>query len=208
MEKSQKVTFESLNNKDIEFYLDNKGLELVNKYYWKNENFHLIYFSRKNHFSTDESELKDEYEKWHREIGTRYFNPEIKKFIVDLLPFRQRLRAANEIAKFINYHPLLTIKDQKNLNLIKKEISDKYFRNSVFNTFMGIMVILAFSRNQAASEKKPLALIIKKNYFLSISLLFISFLVLDYSFRLRKYKIFLDSLSEKNMTERYFANYL
>jgi hypothetical protein len=208
MEKSQKVTFESLNNKDLEFYLDNKGLELVNKYYWKNENFHLIYFSRKNHFSTDESELKDEYEKWHREIGTLYFNPDLKKFVVDILPFRQRLKAANEIAKFVNYHPLLTIKDQKNLNLIKKEISDKYFRNSVFNTFMGIMVILAFSRNQAASEKKPLALIIKKNYFLSISLLFISFLVLDYSFRLRKYKIFLDSLSEKNMTERYFANYL
>ena len=67
----------------------------------------------------------------------------------------------------------LNLADLKNINLIKKEISDRYFRNSVFNTVCGIFVISAFSRRQSMREKKPLSVVIRRNYLMSISLLFI-----------------------------------
>jgi hypothetical protein len=154
MDKAKKVTFESLEKLEGESIFPDDSLDLVNKDLWNKENFHYIFHQRRKQFTKDENLLKEEFNTWHKEMGTTYFNPEIKKFIIDLLPRKQKLKAANDIAKFINYHPLLTLKDQKNLNLIKKELADKYFRNSVFNTICGTFVILTVNMKNSYERKK------------------------------------------------------
>lgn len=204
----KKVTFESLEKIESDAMFPDDSLDLVNHDLWKEENFHFIFHQRRNQFTKDENVLKEEFYKWHNEIGATYFNPQNKQYTIDLLPRKFKLKAANDIAKFINYHPLLTRKDQKNLNLIKKELADKYLRNSVFNTICGTLVIVTVNRRIATKEKKPLSVVIKKNFLLSISLLFISFLFLDYNFRLTKYKFLVNSLNERKMTQKYFENYL
>jgi len=208
MEKN-KITFESIIEQERKNSETSENSDLlIKKNYWEHENFHNIFYTRTKRFSKDENELKKEYDTWHKEIGLTYYNPELHKFTIDDLATKLRLKSSNDIIKYLNYHPLLTLKDKKNISLIKKEIEDKYFRNSVINTCLGLFVIISICRRQAFKEKTNLAQVVKKHYFLAVSSLFMSFVIIDFGFRYKKHKFLIDSLYDKKMVDRYFDKYL
>lgn len=208
MEKNKKITFESLVEKEKHEFNKNEDSDLITKKYWEHENFHNIFYARTNRFSKDENELKKEYDTWHKEMGRTYYSPVLHQFTIDDLSTKLKVKSSNDIIKYLNYHPLLTLKDKKNISLIKREIEDKYFRNSVINTCLGLFVIISICRRQAFKEKTNLAVVVKKHYFLAVSSLFMSFVIIDFGFRYRKYKFLVKSLYDKKMVDRYFENYL
>ncbi len=205
--KTHKVIFENLQEEDITKQSD-KSLELVHPDFWKDEIFHNIYFQRTKKFTSDNNELKSEFLKWHKAIGLKYYNPELKKFMINYLPIKMRLSSSGEILRYINMHPLLTFQDKKNLNIIKQEIFDKYLSCSISNTIFGIAIIYSFSNRQATKTKEPLAKVIRKHYVFSIAMMFLSFVILDAGFRYRKHNLITESLYQKNMVNKYFQNYL
>jgi hypothetical protein len=208
MEKN-KITFESIIEQENNDLNKNVSSDMpIKKNYWEHENFHNIFYTRTKRFSKDENELKKEYDTWHKEMGRAYYSPELHKFTIDDLTTKHKLKSSNDLIKYLNYHPLLTLKDKKNISLIKKEIEDKYFRNSFINTCLGLFVIISICRKQASKEKTNLAQVIKKHYFLAISSLFMSFVIIDFGFRYKKYKLLINSLYDKKMVDRYFDKYL
>jgi hypothetical protein len=209
MEKniSKIITFDNLENEDLE-KIDDTSHDLVNKNCWSEEEFQYIYFKRKNKFSSNDLELKKEYNKWHKELGLKYYDPHEKKFRIHNLTMKQKIKTSPDLIKYLLRHPLLDNKDKKHVKSIIQNQNYIFFRNSVMNTILGIFVLLMIFRKLAKIQKVPLPKLIKKNFFFSILAFLLSMVVLDVSYRMKNHRIVTDYLYENHMVDKYFQNYL
>jgi hypothetical protein len=207
MESKQRLTFDSLEVNDAQSHelLNLNDNKLVNEKYWINEAFSPILFKRVKRFCVDEQEIKNEFNLWHKELGDMLYCKEKQKFTLEKLPKNTQI---TEINNFLKLHPLLTKNDEKQLELAKRKVNDKYFKYSVMNTCIGFLVIMTYVRRAAKKDKLALSVVMRKNYFLTISLFLLSFIFLDLRFKLNKPFYYIGALKELGLGDKYFKHYL
>jgi len=203
-EKRKIITFESLNHIKEE---DNENI-LINKNYWKNENFLKIFFQRTKKFSTDENEIKKEFATWHKELGRKYYNQSKDNFKLDSILLKEKKYSFHDILLFIKFHPLLTRKDEKKIIMINEEIKNNFRRIVVFNTFSGLLISISLIKLKSKINKVQFHITCRENYFKFMFLFILSMLVVDINFKLKKPYLLVDKLITLKMTEKYFQNYL
>lgn len=196
---SQKVTFETLSSTRN---LETEEL-IINPYPWKNQDFQKIYFEQNKKFEMDEEKLKSGFYEWHKDLGRKLYNINLKKF--NFIPLKQ---TSIEITKFLQFHPLLTQKDFRNLELIRQELKSKYKRHIFTNFCVGMTIILTYLRIKGKRENLTIAVIVKKLYAPLIFAFFMSVVWVDARYRVYKPLYMGEMISEKGMDKKYFIDYL
>jgi hypothetical protein len=202
----QKITFDNLTSNSTstapsdQYLLKDGDTLLVNKEIWKKDEFSKSFFKRKNYFSSDENELKDEFNSWHKELGEKIFDKERKKFTKKFL--------MKELNEYVKLHPNLTLKDEKKLELINKELKQEFFRYYFLNLFIGCSLSLFYLRYKSIQAKQPLRNVVRQYYFKIIFIFFLSNIWLDITFKLKKPQLMADKLNKKKMIDKYFIEYL
>ncbi len=188
--------------------LDNIDQPLANEHFWKNENFTKIFYKRKNRFSSNDNEIKEEFLSWHKEIGNKHYNKTTGEFQLKNLNFPQTRLAYSEILHYINLHPLLTIKDKKILKIVKNEVNDKLKNFLMMNTLFAFGVSYSFIFFKARRDKIAVNKVAKENFIRVLFLFTISVIYIDLKFKLKKPYILVDKLCDSNFDEKYFKSYL
>ena len=196
------VTFETLSS----IIENNTPLELedplINNLIWKTEEFQKIYFDRNKKFGSDEN-LKSEFSIWHKELGTKIYDVKSNKF--NFLPFKI---TSLDITNYLKFHPLLTQRDKKNLELIRQELNNKFKRHILTNFLVGITVMLTYLKIKGRIQKTSISIVVKKNYLPIMLAFFISVIWVDSRFKIYKPKYMQEMLINKGMDKKYFINYL
>ena len=196
------VTFETLSS----IIENNTPLELedplINNLIWKTEEFQKIYFERNKKFGSDEN-LKSEFSNWHKELGTKIYDVKSNKF--NFLPFKI---TSLDITNYLKFHPLLTQRDKKNLELIRQELNNKFKRHILTNFLVGITVMLTYLKIKGRIQKTSISIVVKKNYLPIMLAFFISVMWVDSRFKIYKPKYMQEMLINKGMDKKYFINYL
>ncbi len=196
------VTFETLSS-NIE---NNTPLELedplINNLIWKTEEFQKIYFERNKKFGSDEN-LKSEFPIWHKQLGTKIYDVKSNKF--NFIPFKI---TSLDITNYLKFHPLLTQRDKKNLELIRQELNNKFKRHIFTNFLVGISVMLTYLKIKGRIQKTSISIVVKKNYLPIMLAFLISVIWVDSRFKIYKPKYMQEMLINKGMDKKYFINYL
>ena len=176
---------------------------LINNEMWKSEEFQKIFFERNKKFTGDEENLKREFYNWHKELGKKIYDIKLNQF--NFIPFKI---TSIDITNYLKFHPLLTQRDKKNLELIRQEINNKFKRHILTNFLVGISVILTYLKIKGKREKTSIAHVVKKNYLPIMLAFFISVLWVDSRFKIYKPKYMEEMLVNKGMDKKYFITYL
>ena len=200
---SKIVTFDTLSSNIENNTLPVFDDPLINNHMWKTEEFQKIYFERNKKFGSDDENLKREFSNWHKELGTKIYDVKSHKF--NFIPLKI---TSIDITNYLKFHPLLTQRDKKNLELIRQELNNKFKRHIFTNFLVGITVMLSYLKIKGRIQKTSISLVVKKNYIPIMLAFFISVIWVDSRFKVYKPKYMQEMLIKKGMDKKYFINYL
>jgi hypothetical protein len=199
-----KLTFENL-EKQSSLPIQDQGDEiLVNKEFWNNNNFLQQLFTRRQ-FTNDEIILKNEFFKWHKELGSTLYDIKQKRFYTK----REKNVSMKRLTSFMSIHPLLTIKDKKKIDLIKNEIDQSYYKHFIFGSLIGGFVLLGYLSirfKKSLNEMRKYAI---QHKFKTFFTLLFAYSSMNIYFVTRKVPVlFTNSMTKKGLTKKYFEDYL
>lgn len=199
--KTNNITFEDLdnininNNSSSSTHIENN---LINENIHQENFFEKIIFDKYKREITDKEELKSEYLIWHKET--------LKSLLVENSFFFQK-KNFKKAFNIMNIHPYLTMRDKRNIELIRTKIKDKYQRLLFFNSgFTFMLILFLLRRNNRNIETR---IIIKTNMVRILMYIMISFASFNIFFN-HYYKInFLNEyFQQENLTQKLIKEYI
>jgi hypothetical protein len=184
------VTFENI-DKRVE------GSDLINNNFHESKDFLELYYSMHKKLPKPDEKQK-QYLSWHKEFGNDLFDKVTKSF---------KKTNLKDKALFIKTHPLLTLKDNKNLSLLKINISEIYKKLFIVEFLTSSLLFLTYIRFRYGRGKFKEYYI--KNRLKVTCLILINVFAFDIVFNAKLKHMYMDKLlEEKGMKKRYFDEYL
>ena len=194
MEKNiNSITFEDLDKNII-----NETNELYNENFYKSNDFLELYYKKYNKLPKEE-ERKEEYNKWHRDLGKNIYDVKNNKFI-------KNISLIEKIA-FLRYHPLLTHKDMINLKVLKNNLEEKHKRSFLISYISGMVLFSIYINiKMGKGNLRKYVFSNKRKIFIFIILSVFSF---DIVYKLALKNEYVNQILEhKGMKKKYFDDYL
>jgi hypothetical protein len=190
--KNNVITFEDLDN-NISF----ENNDLINADYYNSPDFFEQYYKKYNKMPL--SSIREEcYLKWHKELGNSIYDKETGK-----------LKAApiSDKMTFLKSHPYLTLKDNKNITVIRNNLDEKHKRSFIISYIGGLILFSFYVRFRVGRQNfRKFIFTNKGKILLGITMSVIGY---DILYKLRMRNVFLDNILEnKGFKKRYFENYL
>jgi hypothetical protein len=191
MERNNQITFDSLGS-------DTLPPELVNQNFYETRDFLELYYAKFKKFPAAE-EKKNEYLKWHKQYGQELYDKDTGIFKPN--------KSIKDKLLFLKIHPFLTLKDNKNLVLLKVNLAEKHRRMFLFEFISGICLFATYIRVRYG--KNGVKNYAKNNKLKIFLLTIINIFAFDILFsRFMKHRYIDSILEEKGMKKKYFVDYL
>jgi hypothetical protein len=184
------LTYETIEN------IIDRPLELVNDNFHESRDFLELYYAFNKKFPQAESK-RSEYLKWHKNFGKEIFDN--NKF--------EKSKSVKDKLTFLKVHPLLTMKDNKNLSLIRANLVNHQRKMFLLEFFGGICIFLGYVRYRYGVGKTREYFI--KNRVRLFFLTVINVFLFDILYSLTMKNRYIEKIiEEKGMKKKYFDDYL